>query len=54
MKRVKFFIQVPFAGCGVIETDGEYGDDVTNEELDKDLVQFLCEQIDHWWEKEAT
>lgn len=51
MKRVKFVIQVPFAGCGTIEGEEEYEDDVTDEELDKDLVQFVCEQIDHWREE---
>lgn len=44
-------VSVPFAGCGLLEGEAEYEDGVSDEEIDKDLVQFLCEQIDHWWEE---
>lgn len=46
MKKIIFSTYKPYA---YIKEDREYDDDTTDEEINRDFYEWLCEQHDSYW-----
>ncbi len=47
MSETKFSLSY----CGIVESDMMDTTDMTQEEIDKELVQWVLDRIDHWSEE---
>lgn len=50
MKNIKFAMETDLVGCGSEEIF-EFDDDVTDEEIEEELKDWVWNQIDAWYEE---